>query len=303
MNKLVYIIFLLCCLQGCKPQVTTEQTTRAEEPVAEDSSDQKPINSYRDTVVAKVNESTITQYQLDQIAMRTLGIEDADMVDQNVRENLLKSLALMRAVSQLAEETIEEYELAEIEQQVQSYREELLSKAYFRQQLTPMPVTQKMVQDYYQAHPDKFGGRTVRHYQLLVSIDKLEGKARELMVQVLGDAEEYSDWQTYAQELLKQGQRVQFRQGHSDEQLLEKTLRSMVLQTEVGQVSKPFFIQGNLYVLKIVDEKQYPPKPLSEVSMEIRKLLAPKQLQQAIKQASEQILASAKIEYFNQQNE
>jgi hypothetical protein len=47
----------------------------------------------------------------------------------------------------------------------------------------------------------------------------------------------------------------------------------------------------------VTAEKKIPPRPLNEVSAQIRKMLLPVQLKKAVKQAADQVLATAKVEY------
>ena len=71
----------------------------------------------------------------------------------------------------------------------------------------------------------------------------------------------------------------------------------MLNTLEEKQTSKPFFIDGKVYVARITSAEQQKARPLNEVSAEIRKTLAPLQLQQAISSISDEILKTVKVEY------
>jgi hypothetical protein len=52
-----------------------------------------------------------------------------------------------------------------------------------------------------------------------------------------------------------------------------------------------------VYIVRIIDEKQIAPRPLPEVSAEIRRILLPVQLKKAVKQASDQVLQTTEVIY------
>ena len=66
---------------------------------------------------------------------------------------------------------------------------------------------------------------------------------------------------------------------------------------KTAETSNLIFIKGNPYVVRIVEDKQVPPRPLNKVSDQIRKALVPVQLKKAVKQASGQVLAKIEVIY------
>ena len=80
--------------------------------------------------------------------------------------------------------------------------------------------------------------------------------------------------------------------------LLNKHLEQLINSLEVGQVSDVSFVDGNLIVVRVTGISQLAPKPLSEVSADIRKTLAPLQLKKAVKKASQEAIAGAEVKYL-----
>ncbi len=281
------VLFALI-LQGCQP-----------------SPDDQAVLPGQNEIIAKVNGSEISRYQLEQAAIDTLGIENSVSGNRpaldKVYQKLLQSLVMMRAVSQEAQRVLPAKKLIVVEQKVLAYREEILAKAYLKQFVEPQPVTQQMVEEYYQSHPEKFGGQTARQYQLLAAMEKLSGNARQRLTLALNNAATETDWDSYAQAQNKLGIRMQFRQGNSGDKLLQQPLRNVLQQTEIGQVSKPFYLQGRLYVVKVTSERNTPAKPLHEVSSDIRKSLVPIQLHKAVEEITKPLIEKSTVELLLKQ--
>ena len=60
----------------------------------------------------------------------------------------------------------------------------------------------------------------------------------------------------------------------------------------------PVFIDGVPNLIRVVDERSATPKPLADVSADIRKILAPLQLRAAVRKASDEIVAASEIIYI-----
>jgi hypothetical protein len=67
-----------------------------------------------------------------------------------------------------------------------------------------------------------------------------------------------------------------------------------------GEASQLTFIERTAYTVRIVDEMQIAPRPINEVSAEIRKALVPVQLKKSVKLASRQVLQTADVVYEKQ---
>jgi hypothetical protein len=67
-------------------------------------------------------------------------------------------------------------DLAVLDKKINRYREQLLVKMYLVRQTNPEPVTLKMVKDYYEGHPEKFGGKTIREFEMIATKEAVERK-------------------------------------------------------------------------------------------------------------------------------
>ncbi|HEY9198694.1 MAG TPA: peptidylprolyl isomerase [Gammaproteobacteria bacterium] len=247
-------------------------------------------------VLVRVNGDVITAYDLDLAIANLLGPEQAAMLDAAGRRKVLESLVMSRLMAAAAETGLTADERAELDKKIAGYREQLLAKRYLMAHAEPGPVTDEMVKQHYEKHPELFGGGRERHYQLLSATPESVA-GREAAMQVLNEARERKDWPEYARAMTRQGRQVQFRDGVVDAGLLHPQLLALLNQTASEQVSAVTFIQGQAYVARISKEVEKQPRPLAEVSAEIRRMLIPVQMKKAVEQVSAGLQKSAKIEY------
>ncbi len=250
-----------------------------------------------EVVLVRVAGDPITRYDLDQTIRSTLGASSAGRLDEAGRQKVLASLVASRAIAQAREADLSAEDQAVLDKKVQAYREQLLVKQYLARQAAPQPVTGEMVREYYQAHPERFGARTIRTYEMLAGRRKLKAEERDALLRVLNPAADKKDWQQWVQKLQGQGYPIEYRRGRVAEKILHPRLRQLMRPLKKGEASQLTFIEGTAYTVRIVDEKQIAPRPLNEVSAEIRKALVPVQLKKAVKLASRQVLKTADVVY------
>lgn len=250
-----------------------------------------------DKVLAQVNGSAITQYDVEHTARDMLGEHTATRLDEATRKKVLESLVQSRAIAHAREKELTPEERAELEKKVAAYREELLVKQYLVRHTRPSGVTGEMVRQYYEQHPERFGARKERSYELVTVTGTLTPAQRTSVIDALGQAEREQDWAAWVERLKKAGQPVALRRGHGDEGVLHRKLGQLMAQLAVGQASKLTFIDGTPYAVRVTAEREIPPKPLAEVSEEIRKTLAPVKVKDAVKQASAQVLKGTEVAY------
>ena len=131
-----------------------------------------------DRLLASVNESPITQAQLDQSLERTFG-SDAREVDSETRRKVLESLVTSRAIALQSERELDAAFKQDLERRVSAYREELLVKRFLAKHAPPQPVSKEQIEAYYRQYPQRFGGYTRRRFELLASEGSLSGRERE----------------------------------------------------------------------------------------------------------------------------
>ena len=291
----VLILFLFVSLITCTEEKTPveEPTVPAETPAPEPAF----VLEGDDIVLARVNGDAITRYDLDQSIRSTLGDYAAGRLDEARRQKVLESLVASRAIArvQAANQSVEEK--AALDKKVQAYREQLLVKQYLAKHAPPTPVTQEMVREYYESHPERFGAKTIRTYDMIAGTRPLKSEERDALIRVLNEAPQRKDWKIWTETLQGKGYPVAYQHGQVAERLLHPLLRQLMKSLKEGETSRISFIEGKSYVVRIVDEKKIAPRPLQEVSAEIRKALVPVQLKNGVKKASAQVLATAEIVY------
>jgi hypothetical protein len=285
-------VSILSCTES---QNTEQQTILEVEPETP-----KVVLEGDDIVLVRVNGDAITRYDLDQTIRSTLGASSAGRLDEAGRQKILESLVASRAIAQSQEADLSAEDQAVLAKKIRAYREQLLVKQYLVRQATPQPVTGEMVREYYQAHPERFGARTIRTYEMLAGRRKLTAAERDALIQVLKSAAENKDWQQWVAKLQDQGYPIEYRRGRVAEKILHPRLYQLMQPLKKGQASRLTFIEGTAYTVRILEEKQIAPRPLNEVSAEIRKALVPVQLKKSVKLASRQVLKTADVVYEKQ---
>jgi hypothetical protein len=254
-----------------------------------------------DVVLAKVNGSAITLYELETAARRTLGERAAATLDAQGKRKVPESLVQSRAVAQVATSELAPEERNEIERRVDAYREELLVQAHLERHMKPSPVTGEMVRKYYEEHRERFGGVKIVRYELLSSDGAPAGDAREGLIRALKGHDKNEDWTALGEAMKKAGHAVTYRRGAITEQTLDPQLRSALQALAVGEASSIIMLDGRLHVGRLVDEQVSGARPLEEVADEIRRTLSPIRVKEAVKEVSGQALKKASVVYENEE--
>jgi hypothetical protein len=271
----------------------------SDKPAPQATAPQAVAAEHRD-VLARVNGQPLHALDLEVAITNMLGAEQGAMIDERVRQKVLQSLVMNSSMAQAAQTELSADEMAWIEAKTKAYRDQLLAKEYLRQHSAPEPVTQEMVRAYYEEHPERFGGKLERVYELLLETEKPDASQRDAIMQRLSDGAQHNDWKAYAAELVAQGYSVQFRTGKENEQLLHPGLLGLIRPLRKGQVSQVTYLGGKAHIARIVSEARTPARPLQDVSTEIRKMLAPLQMKKAVQEISEQVLSAARVEYLRE---
>ncbi len=311
------VILLACVLAGCNagdspgandietssveptPGATVdnrEHASSGETPPSPDL-DEEPLLPGDDVVRARVNGSAITQYDLDETLRSSFDELSITMLGDRGRRKVLESLVTARAIAQVMEKNLDEEGTAALKKKVAAYREQLLVNMHLAENAPADPVTRKMVEDYYRDHGDKFGAGNVRRHEMIVSEGPLSGETRDRFLEELAAVGEAPDWPALVERMRSEGLPARHRVGRSDPNTLERRLQNLMRPLKPGQTSALTFIDGVVHVVRITEDAQIPPRPLSEVSAEIRKMLLPVQLKKAVKKASEEALKEARVEY------
>lgn len=244
-----------------------------------------------------VDESPITRAQLELTVERTLGESAPLFANDEVERKILDSLVASRAMALLAERELDAGERAQLDLKAQAYREELLVRHYLEQHATPEPVTSEQVADYYQRHPEEFGGGVEKSFEIITSDQELDETQRAELIALLSGAEvQGNDWQKRVAAWRAAGKPLEYRSNRIKPELLEQPLRSLVEPTAAGSIA-PLYVDGQMLLVRVTAEERLPARPLSEVSGEIREKLAPQALKQAVKSLSEEATRQVKVQY------
>jgi len=247
--------------------------------------------------LATVDDSIITRDQLELTIERTLGDSAPLFASAEVERKILESLVSSRAMALLAERELSPSERAQLDLKAQAYREELLVRHYLEAHATPEPITTEQVADYYNRHPDEFGGGVERSFETISSSQVLEEPQRsELITLLSGPSVQENDWQTLVVAWRETGKPLEYRQNRLKPEMLEQPLRGLVESTPVGGIA-PLLVDGQLVLVRVTAEQRLPARPLAEVSNAIREKLAPQALKQAVKSLSTQALQEVNVQY------
>lgn len=250
-----------------------------------------------DDVLATVNGSKISAYDLAQAVRTSLGQADQGMLDEKGRKSVLESLVAARAISQVQAQDLSAAEKAALSKQVAAHREQLLVKMYLARHTEKEPVSRQMVADYYNRHGDQFGAKTVKQYELIASQGAMADPLRDQVLAALQKADRQKDWAAWSKKLSQKGLPMVYKSGNADPAILTADLRRRIADLEPGQPASLAFADGVISLARVTAQKEIPPRPLDQVSARIRKMLLPVQLKKAVRQAADQVLKQARVEY------
>jgi len=306
MKIIRFILYIFLCLNfiiACAKDETKE--TVSPSPVLEAPTIQDPVSKSKESAVlegdniilATVNSTPITQYDVDLTIQTTLGKTVSSKLDAEGQKKVLESLVQSRAISQVQEKELTPKEKFALEKKVDAYREQLLVKQYLAKHTDIEPVTHEMVKEYYDKHPERFGAKNIRTYEMITSKQSVNSSERDNLITALKSPDKKTEWKTWVKELQGRGYPLQYKQGQTTNKLLHPKLQTLMQGLKKEESSALSFVQERAYIVRILDEKQVPPRPLNDVSAQIRKTLTPVQLKKAVKQASEQVLKDVNVVY------
>lgn len=251
----------------------------------------------RKPVVATVNGDPVyeehVQVMLDRFSAG--AVED----DQAVRRNVVESLVRAKALADHARHSLSAESVERIEARADLYRQELLVAAYLEAEADPQPVSNRMVQEYYNNHREEYALGRRLHLQYLESVEGLDERAKRQLMKAMGEVKADEDWRRAQATLEAQGFKVRFRETRIQASLLAEPLKTIVSRLQPKEASAVFYGDA-LYRAKLLSSEALGYTPLSEVSAAIRKSLAPVQMKKAVQRLSDDAVGKADIEYSSQ---
>ncbi|MBL4672210.1 MAG: peptidyl-prolyl cis-trans isomerase [Arenicella sp.] len=275
-----YLVLTLLLLGACT----------ADKPDVSIKLDSDPANK----VLATVGGEAITQGDVDFMLKRTFANAHQLPVDAQVQHNVLQSLVAAKAMKLSIQKDLSDKDLLTIRNKVKTYEEELYFKEYLIKNTTPEPASNQMVLDYYERHPEEFGAKQQRSFELLKTRRKPSTEKRDALISQISSIKTDRDWQQLAKDSELE---LVYQRGSALSGLLDKSLEDSLTKLDQGDSSEIIFIKGIPHILRLNNITELAPKPLSSVSADIRKKLAANQLKKAVKIASEKAVKLADVEF------
>ena len=286
--RLLWLLTTAGLLSACSPSTSDGSKSAVSDTVESHAS-----------VLVRVEGHPITEDDLDAAIIRTVGELGAFQLGEDGRTKVLQSLVMSKAMSLKQSVLLTTDETQEVDRMVTAYREELLTKRYLKNNVSPVPVSETMVKDYYQKYPEKFGGKTLKSFEVVKGMTKLDGTAREKMLKAMTNLKAEINWKKSVLSLKSQGLQIEYSVGAVIKGVLTSDIDSLVHSLKVNEVSTIHFIKGVPMIFKVVKETIIEPKPLADVRATIRKSLAPVQFKKAVKKITEVLLKNIDVEYAN----
>lgn len=274
------------------------QKDREAETLATDSS----AANYDGATLVLVNGEEITEADVETMINRTFSVGEQLSINEEVQQKVLESLIASKAMKQRVSTEMSAYELHELKQKVSAYEEELFIQEYMSRHVTPEPVTTAMVQQYYEEHPERFGGGKIKIFEMLTPDVALDEKQRDRLLASAQRIREAKNWQQLAQGFDNEFG-LRYASAKANPNVLDKNTLRVVSGLSVDETSAFIFENQVPVIYRVTGEEVLTPKPLAEVSTEIRKMLAPVNLRKAVKKVTTEVIAEAKVEYPMQSDE
>ena len=249
-----------------------------------------------DPVLASVNGDKIHQSDLDSMLTGMFGAYQASTLSAESSKRALESLVASRALAQIAEDKVDQEKLKSVEQQVSRYRENLLINEYIKTAITPEPITNEMVERYYNEHQDKFGKAVVRQYELLTTANVLPSELRDRLLQEIPKMKTMS-LAIIKTTMAKNNVELLLHKGITGEAGMDAKIQRFIAAQEVNKRSDVIFVEGKPYIVNVEADITTPAKPLSAVREDVRKQLAMLKLGEIVKQLSTTAVQEADVKY------
>lgn len=285
---LAFAGFLTITLSACSKSQESAQKTAAEKSTQE---------AFLGEVLATVNDYSITELDLDLAIERTIGTSSLVQMDNQARKKVLESLVMSKSLALKKQSELSAEELTQIERNVMAYRDELLAKKYLKENISPSPVTEAMVKDYYEKNPQRFGADIQKRYEIIQGKDNLAAAERKAIISALNTAQTQQNWKVFAQSLQDKNLSVNYSQGAMTQGTMAAEFERILKPLEKGQTSPVFFMRKLPAIVRVTEVITQKAKPLSDVSRDIRKQLAPVQLKKAIRSSADNVMKTMTIDY------
>jgi len=249
-----------------------------------------------DPVLATVGESAIRQSQFD-VMLDRLTPAARDQADATLEAKLLQGMVRTRALAVVAEQQLSDDERRQLEAKVNTYRDELLAQSYIQKNIAPQPVTAEMVKQYYLDHQAEYTTAGKVSFEVIATTSNtLDDAVLEQVLDAFSQAKAIDDWKPYAAGLEQKTLPLAYRSATMVPASISNELRTHIARLQPGEVSDVVY-GDTVYVVKVTQREADAVKPMHEVSVDIRKKLAPQKLKQALVTHIDQAMQDLSVEY------
>lgn len=273
---LIYVSLALMILVGCERESAT--------------------GANQDPVLATVGGSAIHRSQMD-VMLGRLTPDARDQADTQLEATLLQGMVRTRALAVVAEQQLSAIEKRQLEARVNTYRDELLVQSYIQKNIAPQPVTAEMVKQYYLDHQAEYTLPGKVSFEVIsTTMNTLDDAVLEQVLEALSEAKTIDDWKPYAVRLEQKKLPLAYRSATMVPASISNELRTHIARLQTGEVSDVVYAD-TIYIAKVTKREPDSVKPMHEVSVDIRKKLAPQKLKQALTQHIDQAMQDLNVEY------
>lgn len=297
-QKPALIAVALLTLAACNQTEVVKETVAEQPPIVKMTLDTLQPG---EVGLASVNGSIIGSEDLSVYMARTVGSDYAAMADANLEKNVLESLIASRAISQKSLESMSNDERLTMEKRVAQFREELLVKRYLLEHATPEAIGHEDIRVYYDSNAEEFAGKEERLYEFLTVSPQQYKSNPSAAMELISSAKTERNWAEFVVRANKAAgislvRNTQSFVGEGSGSSIEKS----VIALTPNKMSKVIFENGAPYIAKLISVSTRPSKSFEESRAEISKRLLPARIKGSVKKLSSEILATAKIEYFEE---
>ena len=117
----------------------------------------------------------------------------------------------------------------------------------------------------------------------------------------LTNLKDLKQWQPVIEKLKSEGFQMDHKEMTVNEQHLKSPIKEAVMNMD-GDSSPQLLSEFGIFLVRVKDVQKIPPKPLAQVSGDIRKLLQRQAYRKSVEKLSEQVMKQVKVELLNGSN-
>ena len=254
-----------------------------------------------DTVIAKINDEPVYASDLEALKDRMLANVPKSYIDKAVEKKLLDSLIQSKAMAQLMNKELDDAERMTIDAKVRAFREDLLVRTYVEKHKPSSQISNDQVKKYYADNPQLFGGGFKKSVEY-IEAGKVDDRERRVeLLTELTNLKDLKQWQPVIEKLKSEGFQMDHKEMTVNEQHLKSPIKEAVMNMD-GDSSPQLLSEFGIFLVRVKDVQKIPPKPLAQVSGDIRKLLQRQAYRKSVEKLSEQVMKQVKVELLNGSN-